>query len=76
MHRNIKNFKKWIVLMAHMCQWHRCSKLLKANFVIPEDRIGAFKFDVNLCTHDGDTLDQKNSDGQTAFQLYIVDQQI
>ena len=40
--------------------------LLKINFFIPED--GFFvsnKFDIDPCTHGGDTLDQKTADGRT-----------
>ena len=56
------------------------TSFFKINFVIPED--GCFvlcKFYVDPSTDGGDPLDQKSTadrqiDGETAFQLYIVDQ--
>ena len=42
--------------------------------MFPEDgRFISSKFDMDPCIHGEDPLDQKNADGRTAFQLYIVD---
>ena len=50
-------------------------KLLKINFVMPEDiAIISSKSDVDPCSHSRETDAKKvRTDRQTAFQLYIVD---
>ena len=41
---------------------------------MPEDiAITSSRSDVNPCSHGRDPDHQKSADGQTAFQLYIVD---
>ena len=56
-----------------MCPLLGDFKILKINFVIPEDRrFVSCKFDVNPYIHGGDPHDQKTADGRKAFQLYIV----
>ena len=65
----VKNFKepqKRVVFIARLCPLLGDFKLLKINFVIPEDRrFVSYKFDVNPCIHGGDPRDQKTADGWT-----------
>ena len=56
----------WIdtgVYCALVLKNYSSEKLLKINFVMPEDR--AIKPDVNPCSHGQDPDRQKNSDGRT-----------
>ena len=55
----------------------RLLELLKINFIMPEDiAITSSKSDVDSCSHGRETDRQKSVDGQTDFQLYIVDRYI
>ena len=79
---------QWIAVVNGYLDRHRCLlrtrvekpqllETFKNKFVMPEDRaIISSKSDVDPCTPDRDidpTKKCRQTDGRTAFQLYIVD---